>query len=179
MKKLTQGNFLFALVGWGTVLFSAEAIIYYIRWFFPSLAGHHSFVAPPVKVPQLWFIVKIASNSIFLWVGLLLLRLYRKYCKRGYFEKESLRILDRVIFACLSLALLGFIQTVCENSDEFHTEQWASLWSISNRLLRFFTRQLVLREPQTMYLLLAAILWSVRQFVVRALSVKKENELFI
>src|SRR5581483_2319273 len=101
MKKLMQGNFLFALVGWGTVLFSAQAIIYYIRWFFPLLSGHHSFVAPPVKNPQLWFVLKIASNGIFLWVGLLLLRLYKKYYRRGYFEKDSLRVLGRVIFSCV------------------------------------------------------------------------------
>jgi hypothetical protein len=36
-----------------------------------------------------------------------------------------------------------------------------------------------LLEPQTMYLLLAAILCGLRQFVVQALTVKKENDLFI
>lgn len=179
MKKPTRGSFLIALVAWGTILFSAQAVIYYVRWFVPLLAGHRSFVAPPVKIPQLWFIGKIASNAIFLWVGILLLMLYRKYRRSGYFEKDSLRVLDRVILACVSLAFLGFVQTICENSNELQIEQWTSLWSISNLLFRFFTRLLVLKEPQTMYLLLAAILWGVRQFVVQALSVKKENELFI
>lgn len=179
MKTLKRSNFLIALVGCGAVLLSAQALIYYIRWFVPLLTEHHSFIAPPVKIPELWFITKIAGNFIFLWVGVLLLTLYRKYQRTGYFEKDSLRLLDRVIIACLSLAFLGFVNTICENSDELYTDQWTSLWSISNSLFRFFTRLLVLKEPQTMYLLLAAILWGVRQFVGEALKVKKENESFI
>lgn len=179
MKKLTQGNLLIALIAWGTILFSVQSIIYYTRWLIPLLADHPSYIAPPVKFPQLWFVAKIASNGIFLWVGFLLLRLYRKYQRCGYFDKDSLKVLDRVIIACLSLAFLGFVQTIFENAPELHTEQWSSLWSISNLVFRFFTRQLVQKEPQTMYLLLAAILWGVRQFVVQALHIKKENELFI
>ena len=112
MKKLIQGNFLIALTGWATVFFSVEAIVYFTRWFIPLLTGHHSFVAPPVRIPQLWFMVKIANNGIFLWVGILLLTLYKKYRKAGYFDKPSLRILDKVILACVALAVLGFIQTI-------------------------------------------------------------------
>ena len=179
MKRLTRGNFLIALLGWGTILFSAQAFIYYARWFAPLLTGHHSFVAPDVKIPQLWFIAKIAGNSIFLWVGILLLLLNKRYNRRGYFDRDSLHILDKVIVACLSLALLGFAVTISENAGELHTDQWSSLWSSTNLLWRFVTRQLVQKEPQTMYLLLAAIIWGIRQFVVQALDVKKENELFI
>lgn len=179
MKKLIQGNFVIALVGWGTVFFSVEAIVYFTRWFIPLLTGRHSFVAPPVRVPQLWFMVKIASNGIFLWVGILLLRLFKKYQRNGYFDRDSLRVLDKVIIACVSLAFLGFIQTIVENADELHVEQWSSFWGIANRIYRFFTRMLVFKEPQTMYWLLAAILCGLRQFVVQALTVKKENDLFI
>ena len=177
MKK--HANSLIAIIGWGTLIFSTEALIYYTRWFIPLLSGHHSYIAPPVNFPQLWFIGKIASNAIFLWVAILLLRLYRNYRKRGYFEKDSLRVLDKVILACLLLAFIGLIATGFEYAPELHTERWTSLWAIANSIYRFFTRLFVLKEPQTMYLLLAAILWGVRQFVVQALNVKKENELFI
>ena len=179
MKKLMQGNFLIALIGWGAVLLSAEALIYYTRWFIPLLTGHHSFVAPPVNIPELWFIGKIASNAIFLWVGVLLLRLYTKYRRSGYFEKGSADILNKVIVACLALAFIGFVQTICENADALHINQWTSLWAVANSLWRFFTHLIVLREPQTMYLLLAAIVWGIKQFVSQALNVKRENELII
>ena len=179
MKKLIQGNFLIALIGWATLCFSVEAIIYYTRWFVPLLAGHPSFVAPPVKFPELWFIAKIASNGIFLWVGILLLGLFKKYKRNGYFDKDSLRVLDKVILSCIALAFLGFLRTLVENFGELHTEDWTSAWGVANRLWRFFTRMLIFKEPQTMYLLLAAILCGIRQFVVQALSVKKENDLFI
>lgn len=179
MKILRRGEFLIALIGWAAVLLSAQAIIYYVRWFIPLLTEHHSFIAPSVKNPQFWFITKIASNLIFLWVSVLLLKLYKKYRRSGYFEQDSIRLLNSVIIACLSLAFLGFVNTICENADELHIEQWNSLWSISNLLFRFFTRLLVLKEPQTMYLLLGAILWGVRQFVMQALQIKKENESFI
>ncbi|MBC9931049.1 DUF2975 domain-containing protein [Chitinophaga qingshengii] len=127
----------------------------------------------------MWFIGKIISNAVFLSVGILLLKLFTNYRKSGFLGKESLRIFDWVIISCLILAFLGFTQTVCDNFYEVHLEQWTSLWSISNLLLRSFTRLLVFREPQTMYLLVAAILWAVRQFVVKAVTLKKENELFI
>ena len=179
MKKIGHANSLIALIGWGTVVFSSEALIYYTRWFIPLLSGHHSFVAPPVRFPALWFMGKIASNAIFLSVAILLLRLYSNYRKSGYFEKDSLRLLDKVIIACLLLAFVGLTQTAFENAAELHLNQWTSLWAILNCIYRFFTRLFVLREPQTMYLLLAAILWGVRQFVTQALNVKKENELFI
>jgi hypothetical protein len=179
MKKIASGNFLIALIGWGTVLFASEAIIYYTRWLVPLLSGHPSHVAPPLKFPQLWFIGKIASNAVFLWVAILLLRLYKNYRKLGYFEKDSIRLLDKVILACLFLAAIGMVQTGCEYAAELRTDQWTSLWAIANRVYRSFNRLFVLKEPQTMYLLLAAILWGIRQFVIQALNVKKENELFI
>jgi len=179
MNKYRQNNLLIALIGWGAILFSAEALIYYTRWFIPLLTSGHSFVAPPVNIPELWFMLMIGSNLIFLAVGMLLLRLHRKYLKSGYFEKDSLHILDWVTILSLCLAFLGVIQTIFENFNELHTEGWVSVWSTSNGLFRFFTRLLILKAPQTMYFLFAAIMWAVRQFVVQALNVKKENEAFI
>ena len=178
MNKPRSVNLLIGLIC-GTILFSTEALIYYIRWFIPFLSSQHSYIVPPDKMPFIWFVGKIISNAIFLSVGILLLKFFRKYRKSGFFGKDSLRIFDWVIISCLGLALLGIVQTICDNFYEVHTEQWTSLWSISNLLLRSFTRLLVFKEPQTMYLLLAAILWAVRQFVDKALILKKENELFI
>jgi hypothetical protein len=167
------------LVLWTTTFFSAEALVYYVRWFIPFLADRHSYLVPPDKVPFLWFLVKIGSNIIFLSVSILLLKLFKRYRKTGFLDKDSLRIFDWVTLSCLSLAFLGFVQTICDNFYEVHTEQWTSVWGVSNLLLRSFTRLLVFREPQTMYVLLAAIVWVIRQFVGKALLVKKENELFV
>ncbi|MBV8255275.1 MAG: hypothetical protein JO154_21930 [Chitinophaga sp.] len=178
MNKL-QGRHLIGLVAWATVVSSAVALIYFTRWLIPLLSGQHSYVAPSTGIPVLWFVVKIASYSIFMTVGILLLRLYRKHKRAGYFAEDSIRVFDKVIISCLILALLGFIQTFFNNIDALHTDEWTSVWAITNRLLQFSMHFFVLNEPQTMYLLLAAILWIVRQFVVRAIVVKNENESFI
>lgn len=179
MIKTKSSGILINLVVYGIIFFSAEALIYYIRWFIPFLTSRHSYIVPPDKMPLIWFIGKIVSNAVFLSVSILLLRLFRKYRKSGFLAQDSLRIFDWVIISCLILAFLGLVQTVCDNFYEMHVEQWTSPWSISNLLLRSFTRLLVFKDPQTMYLLIAAILWAVRQFVGKAITLKKENELFI
>ena len=84
-----------------------------------------------------------------------------------------------MIFACLGLGALGAAKTVMNNFSEVHTMEWTSLVSILNLVLRSFTRLLIINSPQTVYLLLAAILWVVKQFVITALEVKRENESFI
>ncbi|MEC5143584.1 hypothetical protein [Chitinophaga sp. 212800010-3] len=178
MNTTRSSRLLIGLI-YGAIFFSTEALIYYIRWFIPFLSGQHSYIVPPEKMPFIWFVGKIISNVIFLSVGILLLKIFRKYRKSGFFGKDSLRIFDWVIISCFCLALLGIIQTICDNFYEMHLEQWTSLWSISNLLFRSFTRLLVFKEPQTMYLLLATILWAVRQFIGKAVMLKKENELFI
>jgi hypothetical protein len=179
MKSTKPGGILINLVLFGTLFFSAQALLYYVRWFIPFLSSGQSFIVPAGRMPLIWFIVKIASNAIFLSVAILLVKFFRRYRKSGFLEKDSLRIFDWVIVSCLSLAFLGMVQTVCDNFYEVHLEQWTSLWSTSNLLLRSFTRLLVFREPQTMYLLIAAILWVVREFAGKALTIKKENELFV
>jgi hypothetical protein len=112
-------------------------------------------------------------------VGGLLIRLINKYNRTGFFDEESLKVLNGVILSCIGLALLGAIQTVVNNFYEVHFDQWTSLESFANRLFRAFTRLLILREPQTMYFLLAIILWAVKQFVSRALVIKSENEAIV
>ena len=95
------------------------------------------------------------------------------------YYKGSLKVFNVVIASCIGLALLGAIQTVVNNFYEVHFTQWTSLVSVTNLAFRSFTRLLVLREPQTMYFLLAIILWAVRQFVSKALVIKNENEAFV
>jgi len=179
MHKFNRASFVIGLIALATVLLSFQAIIYYIRWFVPFLTSHHSYIVPPGKTAAVWFIVKIISNSIFLAVGILLLRLFWRFRISGYFGEDSLRVLDFFILSCLGLATLGIFQTICDNIRELHFNEWSSAWDITNRTYRFITHQFVLRDPQTMYILLAAILWAVRQFVEKALTVKKENESFI
>jgi hypothetical protein len=130
-------------------------------------------------MPLLWFVIKIFENIIFLMVGGLLIRLINKYNRTGFFDEESLKVLNGVILSCIGLALLGAIQTVVNNFYEVHFDQWTSLESFANRLFRAFTRLLILREPQTMYFLLAIILWAVKKFVSRALVIKSENEAIV
>lgn len=180
MPKVTFSKlFLIKLVLWGAIFFSAQALIYHIRWFIPFLNHQITPMLFVGKIPTLWFVVQICSNSIFLIVGLLLLNLFRKYQRTGFFDKQTLQIFNAIIYSCLGLALLGIIQTIANNLYEVHLQQWTSPVSIANLALRSFTRLLIFKEPQTMYLLLAIILWSVKQFVTKALIIKQENESFV
>jgi hypothetical protein len=113
-----------------------------------------SHVVPDGKMRFLWFVVQIGDNIIFLFVGLLPVRLFSRYWKTA-------------------------VQTTVNNFYEVHFTQWTSLDSVFNLLSRSFTRLLIFREPQTMYFLLAIILWAVKQFVTKALIIKKENEAFV
>jgi hypothetical protein len=179
MHKPNRGSLLIGIIATATVLLSLQAIVYYIRWFIPFLSSHHSYIAPPDKIATVWFIVKIISNAIFFAAGVFLFRLFWRFRALGYFSRDSLRVLDFFIGCCITLALLGLFETICDNFSELHSGEWSSAWDIMNRVYRFGTHELVLREPQTMFILIAAVLWAIRQFVAVALTVKKENESFI
>ena len=176
LSKLSVINF----VLWITIYFSALALVYHVRWFIPFLQNSSNhFVVPPNEIPMVWFGTQISTNLIFLYVAWLLIRLIRKFKKSGFFDRGSLKALDGVIVSCLALALLGAVRIILNNLSELHLNDWTSAVSIVNLITRSFTRLLVFSAPQTIYLLLSIILWSVRQFVTTALAVKEENEKFI
>ena|SRR5688500_15357427 len=164
---------------WGAIFFSALALVYHIRWFIPFLQSKTNFVIPNEQVSIVWYVVQIGSNIIFLLISYLLMKLFKKYQQTGFFDTESLRVFDIVILSCIVLALFGSVLTVYNNYNEVHLEQWTTFTGVVNLISRSFTRLLVFKEPQTMYFLLAVILWAVKQFVSKALFIKKENEAFV
>ena len=164
---------------WGAILLSAVALVYHIRWFIPFLRDNTYGVVPNQQMPFIWFVVQICNNLIFLFVGFLLFKLFRKYQQTGFFDSESLKAFDAVIISCIGLALLGAVQIVSNNFYEVHFNQWTSVINVTNLLFRSFTKLLIFQDPKTMYFLLAIILWAVKQFVTKALIVKNENEAFV
>jgi hypothetical protein len=170
---------LIKVVLWATIVFSALGLIYHTRWFVAYLVSSPQFVVPADQTPVVWFVAQIFSNIIFLYVGYLLIRLFKKYRQTGFFDKESLKVFNGVIISCLGLAALGALQVFANNFSEVHIGEWKTIESSSNLFFRSFTKLLVFESPQTMYMLLAIILWSVKQFVTRALFIKTENESFI
>ncbi len=180
MKRptISKAGFIKAIL-WGIICFSSLALVYHIRWFIPFLNDSSTHIVPEGQEPLVWFIVQICNNIIFLLVGYLLIRLFAKYQQTGFFDKESLQVLKGVIISCIALGLLGAVQNITNNFNEVHINQWTSIEGILNLSFRTFTNLLLFREPQTMYFLLAIILWVVKQFVTKALFVKTENEAFI
>lgn len=170
---------LIQLVLWVTVIFSAQALIFHVRWFVPYLLHHKTKPLYGENIPGLWFLVQISTNLLFLIVGVLLIRLFRNYRRTGFFDHRSLRVFNTVIMACVALALIGSIQTVANQFEEVQWQSWTSIEAIANLTLRAFTTLLVFKEPQTMYFLLAIMLWAVKQFVAKALVIKNEHESFI
>ena len=171
---------LIKVVLWVTVYFSSLALLYHTRWFIPFLLNpenHH--VVPMGEIPAVWFIVQICTNLIFLYVSWQLIRLFRRYGRTGYFDSGSLTVLNGIIWSCLGLAVLGAVKITINNFNEVNIGEWTSAVSILNLIARSFVRLLILNSPQTIYLLLATLLWAIKQFVKCALEVKLENETFI
>ncbi len=180
MGILKRSNLiLIKVILWGIIALSVMAIVYHIRWFIPFLMNGMQGVVPAGQAPLIWFIVQISNNIIFLFVGILLINLFRKYKKTGYFDEQSLKAFDAVIFSCVALALLAAVQIVSNNFNEVHFDQWTSIASTTNLLFRSLSKLLIFQEPQSMYFLLAIILWAVKQFVTKALIIKSENESFV
>jgi hypothetical protein len=179
MGKTKSKNTIFIQsILWGAIFFSTIALIYHVRWFIPFLTNKISYVVPNEQLPLIWFLVQICNNLIFLFVAYLLIKLFNKFQKTGYFDKECIVVLDRIIFSCIGLAILGVIKLGFSNYNDIQVSEINEASEL-NLLIRFFTNILVLKEPQTMYLLIASILWTVKQFVNNAIFVKRENEKFI
>lgn len=172
-------SFVFTLILQGAIAFSLLALIYHIRWFVPYLLHRTTFVVPPFEQPFIWFTVQILSNLIFLLVAFSLLKLFRGYNTSGFFDRKSLLVFDKVILSCLALGILGVTKTLGNNLAELHLNSWSSVTGITNLIFRSFTKLLIFKDPQTMYFLLATILWAVKQFVVKAIAIKNENESFV
>ena len=165
-------------ISWGVILFSATALIYHIRWFVPYLTNKIAYVVPNGQSPLIWFLVQICNNLIFLFVGYLLIKLLDKFNQTGFFDKQCIIALDSIIFSCIGLAILGVIKLSFSNYNDIKATEINGV-SGFNLIIRFLTNILVFKEPQTMFLLLATILWIIKQFVVKAIFVKTENEKFI
>ena len=180
MNKLLLSKLnIIKIVLWTTIFFSTLALIYHTRWLGVFLVDKTHYVVPHSQSPFLWFIIQICCNLIFIYVGYILIKLCNKYKQTGFFDEGSLDTFNQIIYSCLVLALLGAIQSIGNNLSEVHFTEWNSIDSIANLSFRTFTKLLVIESPQTMYLLLAIILWTVRQFISTALLVKIENESFV
>lgn len=163
----------------GCIFYSGLALIFHVRWLIPFMQGGIAHGVPFGQIPTIWYLVQISTNIVLLISSYLLLLLFKSYTTIGFFNKNSSKIFNGLITCCILLALIAAIQIVSSNYSELHMEEWRSFESIANLILRSFTILLVLREPQTMYILLALTFWVVKQFVTRALIVKTENESFI
>lgn len=178
ISKLSKIN-LIQLVLWSVILLSGSAIIYHTRWMIPYILNSVDYKVPNGQSPLIWFITQIGSNLIFLYVGHLLLRLFKNYQKQGYFEKDNLKVFDHVMFSCLGLALLTIIRLAFSDFYFLSLDEYNSIEGMINLSALLIIDTLTFKEPQTMYILLGLIMWVVKQFVTKALSFKSENEAFI
>jgi len=161
------------------MLYSSLALVFHIRWFVYYLLTGIPGTVPPEQVPAIWFPRQILTNSIFLFVGYQLVNLFIRYQKNGFFDFSALKTFNIAIVSCLSLAGLEAVQIIFNNLSELHLEEWTTINAGLNLLFRSFTTFLVIRDSQTMFLLLAIILWVVKQFVSKALALKAENDSII
>ncbi len=161
------------------MFYSSLALVFHIRWFVHYLITGIPGTVPPEQVPAVWFARQILSNSIFLFVSYQLINLFTRYQKNNFFDLSALKTFNIVIVSCVFLAGLEAVQIISNNLSQLHLEDWTTLNACVNLLFRTFTIFLVIRDSQTMFLLLAIILWVVKQFVSKALFVKSENDSFI
>lgn len=162
----------------GAVLCSSTALLYHVRWFIPYLSQHVSYVVPNGEEPMIWFSIQIISNLIFIWVGSLLLALFRKYQKTGFFDTTCLATLDRIQISFLLLAVLGIIKLGFSTSNDMQMSE-LNFVSFLPMSARFILHIVAFKEPCTIYILAAITIWAVKQLLVRSLLLKVENEAFI
>lgn len=177
-SKFSKLN-LIKLTLWGVILLSSSAVIYHTRWLIPYVLNSVEYRVPSGQVPLIWFISQIGFNLIFLYVGYILIRLFNNYQKQGYFEKDSLIVFDHVMFSCLGLALLSVIRLAFSDFYLLSLDEYNSFEGVLNLVALLMIDTVTLQEPQTMYILLALIMWVVKQFVIKAVSFKRENEAII
>ncbi|MBK7288956.1 MAG: hypothetical protein KBF82_06595 [Chitinophagaceae bacterium] len=177
-SKISKLTFIKTVL-WGAIFLSVLALVYNVRWFIPFLSDKKAYVVPFGQTPLIWFIVQICNNLIFLFVGYSLIRLFNKYQRTGFFDTQSLKVLDGVIISCIGLAALGVLKLSFSNFNDVQLNAFNSIQSSINLSARFLTNIITFKEPQTMYILLAIILWTVKQFVTKALFIKTENEAFV
>lgn len=170
---------IFVWVLWCIVFFSFVALVFHVRWFIPYLTQNASYTVPTGQTPAMWFLVQITSNVLFLYVSYLLIRLIKNYQRTKFLSVASFKVLNAMIASCLLLALMGAGQFIANHFSEMKLERWVSADAILNSLLRVSVKFLFIENPQTMYFLLAIILWVLKQFVIKALEIKNENESFI
>ena len=178
-KRKTPSTLIIKIILWVIIFYSALALIYHVRWFIPALKNNIVMNVPLGEAPILWFTFQALSDILFVCNGVLLLNIFRKYNNDKFFDISSIKVFNVSIASCIILAFFGFIKTFVNNFKEVHFDQWQSFESITNLAFRSFTNLLVFREPQTILLLMAIILWVVKQFTRQALVIKKENESFI
>ncbi len=176
--KFPNASFIYTIL-WLIISLSFLSFIYHLRWLISFITNKNLFVVPNNEVPVIWFTTQICSNIIFLWVGFLLLTLFKNYFRTGFFDDNSTKVFNKIILFCITLALIGVAHTISKNIIELHFNDWNSIFGIANLLFRSGTKLLVFNEPQTMYFLLAIILWCVKEFVTKALFIKSENESFV
>ncbi len=164
---------------WGAMLLSTLALVYHIRWFLHFLLNSASHHVPSGQSPIVWFTAQILSNLIFLFAAYLLTRLFDRYQQLGFFDQESLKVFDSMMTSCLCLGLLGFIKLAFSDFHPLPLSEYNSLWGAANLVSFLIVDTATFKDPQTMYFLLTLLLWGVKQFVIRALSIKSENEGFI
>ncbi|MCR9253664.1 MAG: hypothetical protein NXI20_24825 [bacterium] len=177
-KHLTKNN-LIRLTLWLIIVLSGSAIIYHTRWLIPYLVNSMDNRVPTGQSPAFWFISQIGANIIFLYIGFLLLRTFSNYQKKGYFDKSSLRIFDQLMYSSLGLALLTIMRVAFSDFYLLSITDYFSIEGIVNFLAVLIIDTITFKEPQTVYILLAIIMWVMKQFMIKALSFKQENEAFI
>ena len=164
---------------WCTIFLSGVALVYHIRWLLSLIFNSVEHGIPNGQSPVVWFLVQIFSNIIFLIVSYLVLRLFNRYEKIAFFDRYSLKVFDAIIISCLSLAILGTIKLAFSTFNPIPLIEYKSVWGIINLMTFFIIDTVTFKEPQTMYFILTLVLWAVKQFITKALSVKSENESFI
>lgn len=131
---------------------------------------------PDGQSPIVWFMVQICSNLIFIYVGYALIRHFNRFHKTGFFEKSSFKVFNTIIFSCISLGILAIIKLAFSNFYPLPLEEYNSLWGTINLVTYLLIDTVTFKEPQTMYLLIGIVLWTVKQFTLKAIAIKSENE---
>ena len=190
MKKIKYCMYALMLVS-TIVLFSHTAS------FAMYLAGSNTELLAIGASPMAWFIVQIFTKLLFILVGYLTIKLVEQYENIGFFEAQSLVYFNYIALACIGMAVLqassfatdiylGLQVQVIPESQLFQdpTMLEESVLAFRSSIfmmaaIHFVTKLFIGENPQTMYFMMALVVFTIKHFVKKALLIQADNQSII
>ena len=181
------------------MLISTVVLFYHTASFAGYLADSNTELLNVGASATAWFIVQIFTKLLFILVGYLTIKLVEQYENIGFFEAQSLVYFNYIALACICMAVLQAssfatdiylglqVQVIPENQlfqEPEPTMLEESVLAFRSSIfmmaaIHFVTKLFIGENPQTMYFMMALVVFTIKHFVKKALLIQADNQSII